>query len=105
MHWFSSLLARNFLQVLNLGGHFLRDQFMSMLDSFLAECGVTKNQVTTTLKQALEEVVTQAHRQKNLERFFRVVFAQVGPAAQDPMAETRENYETYSYTQRPINMA
>ena len=66
------------LQVLDLGGHFLRDQFMNMLDSFLAECGVTKNHVTTTLKQALDEVVTQEHRQRNLERFFRVVFAQVG---------------------------
>ena len=69
------------MQVLELDGHFLRDQFMGTVDGFLTECGVKKNEVTTALKQALDEVVTQEQRQRNLERFIRVVIAQVGASS------------------------
>ncbi|XP_043197071.1 dual oxidase 2-like [Amphibalanus amphitrite] len=69
-------VPREYDLVLELGGHFLRDQFMGSLNGFLSECGIQKNEVTAKLKPALEQVVTQEHRQRNLERFFRVVFAQ-----------------------------
>ncbi|XP_037076443.1 dual oxidase 1-like [Pollicipes pollicipes] len=62
--------------VLMFNGLFLRNQFLSTLDGFISECGGSKTVETMTLKQALDHVVSKQDRQKRLESFFRVVFAQ-----------------------------
>ncbi|XP_025075781.1 dual oxidase 2-like isoform X1 [Pogonomyrmex barbatus] len=68
--------------VLKFDSGFLRSAFIKAFEKFISEISMTGNacsiQMTTNCTHAalLKQAITKKHRQKKLEMFFRVVFAQ-----------------------------
>lgn len=62
--------------VLRFDSDFLRDNFLIGLEKFTEATGATRQRVTLPLNPMLKQAVTRADRQKQLDKFFRVVFAQ-----------------------------
>jgi len=69
--------------VLKFDSDFLRSAFIKAFINFISEitardaCLVQMRTNTTTHAALLKQAITKKHRQKKLEMFFRVVFAQV----------------------------
>ena len=65
----------------------LRTEFISDLENWLGstEVGIGRERREIRETEMLKMAVTKAHRQKTLERFFRVAFAQVGCMAKKKM--------------------
>lgn len=68
--------------VLKFDSDFLRSAFIKAFEKFISEITTSGNclaQVMTNITHAvlLKQAITKKHRQKKLEMFFRVVFAQV----------------------------
>ncbi|KAK4871803.1 hypothetical protein RN001_015927 [Aquatica leii] len=63
--------------VIVFDSHYLRQNFLSAFETFITEVNVERENVNNfNLKHLMKIVVTKKHRQKRLEMFFRVVFAQ-----------------------------
>lgn len=69
--------------VLKFESEFLRGMFIKAFERFISEIATSGStcslQMTTnsTKKSLFKQAITKRHRQKKLEMFFRVVFAQV----------------------------
>ena len=70
--------------VLKFDSEFLRDTFIKAFERFITEIKTTSGitcsvqmMMNNTKKSLLKLAITKRHRQKKLEMFFRVVFAQV----------------------------
>ncbi|KAG8180699.1 hypothetical protein JTE90_005796 [Oedothorax gibbosus] len=53
-----------------------KELFIEKFEAFLGKVGIGRQRYECTVSQMLKSAVTKAHRQKQLEKFFRVVFAQ-----------------------------
>lgn len=69
--------------VLKFDSDFLRNAFIKTFEKFISEITTSRDarlvQTMTNITHAalLKQAITKKHRQKKLEMFFRVVFAQV----------------------------
>lgn len=62
--------------VLKFESEYLRESFLQALENFIGTVGIQRERITLPLKPMLKQAVTKADRQKQLDMFFRVVFAQ-----------------------------
>ncbi|GIY66004.1 hypothetical protein CEXT_213071 [Caerostris extrusa] len=53
-----------------------KEIFIEKLETFLGRIGIGRQRYESSATQMLKSAITKAHRQKQLEKFFRVVFAQ-----------------------------
>lgn len=63
--------------VLKFDSYYDREKFLTKLESFLNELHFRMERNSVELKQIFKTAFTKAKRQKQLEKFFRVVFSQV----------------------------
>lgn len=63
--------------VLKFDSYYDREKFLTKLESFLSELHFRMERNSVELKQIFKTAFTKAKRQKQLEKFFRVVFSQV----------------------------
>lgn len=69
-------VAREYDLVLSFDLPEERDVFVAKVDVFLQSMGVGRQKRMMKAQSILDEATTKTHRQKQLEKFFRVVFAQ-----------------------------
>ncbi|KAJ8877221.1 hypothetical protein PR048_021675 [Dryococelus australis] len=79
--------------VLKFNSQFLREIFLEAFETYVTKVGITREYITMPLQAALKQIITQKDRQKKLEMFFRVVFAQAFeiPHSEDELLKTDEN--------------
>lgn len=64
--------------MLKFDSHYLRENFHTSLERFIENINVERQVINNfTLKAVIKVCITKQDRQKQLEMFFRVVFAQV----------------------------
>ncbi|GLV42469.1 Dual oxidase [Carabus blaptoides fortunei] len=62
--------------VMRFDTDYLRENFLMALEKFIETTGATRERVTLSLTAMLKQAVTKADRKRQLDMFFRVVFAQ-----------------------------
>ncbi|XP_063244326.1 dual oxidase-like isoform X2 [Bacillus rossius redtenbacheri] len=79
--------------VLKFCSAFLRSSFLQAFEKYVAEVGIRRENITMPLQATLKQAITQKDRQKKLEMFFRVVFAQAFgiPHSEDEILNTDQN--------------
>ncbi|XP_023217441.1 dual oxidase 2-like [Centruroides sculpturatus] len=75
-HFLLFRVAREYDLVLSFDMLEERDVFVARLEEYLGAIGVGRQKRGIRLQFMLNDATTKAHRQKQLEKFFRVVFAQ-----------------------------
>lgn len=80
-HYILIRVRHNYDLVLKFDSDFLRSTFIKAFERFISDIATSRNvsmqMINTTHAALLKQAITKKHRQKKLEMFFRVVFAQV----------------------------
>ncbi|XP_071450360.1 dual oxidase 2-like [Hetaerina americana] len=92
--------------VVKFDSEFQRENFLQLLDIFVAETHISEQRVFIRLKSALHLAVTRADRQKRLETFFRVVFSQafnIGSSEEEILNLDSNEAREVIYTELTVN--
>lgn len=82
-HYILIRIHHSYDLVLKFDSDFLRSTFIKAFERFISDIATSGNvcsmqiMTNTTYAALLKQAITKKHRQKKLEMFFRVVFAQV----------------------------
>ncbi|CAL1297933.1 unnamed protein product [Larinioides sclopetarius] len=78
LHYVLVRISREYDIILKFESPNEKEAFIEKLEAFLGRIGIGRQRYECTVNQMLKTAITKADRQKQLEQFFRVVFAQVG---------------------------
>lgn len=70
-------VPREYDLVLKFLSYYDREKFITKLEVFLEELAILNERTNQDLKFILKHAYTRAHRQKHLEKFFRIIFSYV----------------------------
>ncbi|GFT66944.1 hypothetical protein NPIL_295941 [Nephila pilipes] len=76
LHYVVVRISREYDIILKFDVADEKEVFIEKLEVFLGRIGIGRQRYETTMSHMLKTAITKAHRQKQLEKFFRVVFAQ-----------------------------
>ncbi|CAL1297932.1 unnamed protein product [Larinioides sclopetarius] len=76
LHYVLVRISREYDIILKFESPNEKEAFIEKLEAFLGRIGIGRQRYECTVNQMLKTAITKADRQKQLEQFFRVVFAQ-----------------------------
>ncbi|XP_071039639.1 dual oxidase 2 [Parasteatoda tepidariorum] len=76
LHYVLMRISREYDLVLKFETQEEKEIFVERIEAFLGRIGIGRQRYESNAKHMLKSAVTKAHRQKQLEKFFRIVFAQ-----------------------------
>ncbi|XP_014663461.1 PREDICTED: dual oxidase 2-like [Priapulus caudatus] len=91
-------IAREYDQILKLPNVAMRTDFIGRLESFLGETGIGRERREMKQEQIFKMAFTKLDRQLQLEKFFRVAFAQV-KTTRSPEAKAKLLFDMYDISQ------